>query len=257
MNTDKYLERINYRGKTSPDIENLKKIHRNHLYSIPFENLDIHNNRKIVLNAESVENKVISESRGGYCYELNGLFYLLLKDLGYNVRMISARVSNGSGGYGAEFDHLAIIVELDELWLADVGFGDSFIEPVCVSTDVARKNLNGWFKITDLKHENIEEFAGYLKLSKSINNEIYSDEYIFTLIDREWKEFSRMNDYHQTSPESHFTKNPVCTIANENGRITLTDKKLIITEGTEKFISDIKSKEDFYKKLFEYFSIKL
>lgn len=257
MNTDKYLERINYRGKTAPNIENLKKIHQKHLYSIPFENLDIHNHRKIVLDAESIENKVITESRGGYCYELNGLFFLLLKDLGYKVKMISARVSNGSGGYGEEFDHLAVIAELDELWLADVGFGDSFIEPVSVSPGKSQKNLNGWFKISDLNSQKDEVYTDYLKLCKSKDNENYTDEYIFTLKARDWSDFSEMNIYHQTSPDSPFTKKQLCTIAKLNGRITLTDQKLTITQGNDRIITDIRSKDEFDLKLYEIFGIRI
>ncbi len=91
MNIDKYLERINYKGSTSPNLANLKTIHRNHLYSIPFENLDIHNKKKIVLDPNSVEQKILNSFRGGYCYELNGLFNYFLKELGYNTKMVSAK----------------------------------------------------------------------------------------------------------------------------------------------------------------------
>ncbi|MBL8007035.1 MAG: arylamine N-acetyltransferase [Ignavibacteria bacterium] len=254
MNTDKYLERINYSGKTNANLDNLRKIHQNHLYFIPFENLDIHNNKKIILNLESVERKVISNSRGGYCYELNGLFYHLLKELGYNVKMISARVNSGDGKYGEEFDHLAIVVELDELWLADVGFGDSFIEPVSVNMNKSQKNLNGWFKISK---SDSEIYSEYLKISKSYDNTEYSDEYIFTLKERKWYEFNEMNIYHQTSPDSPFTRKKLCTIAKENGRITLTDQKLTVTEGSDRIITEINGKEDFYGKLYEYFRIRI
>ena len=258
MNVDKYLEKLNYRGKTNPNLDNLKKIHQKHMYSIPFENLDIHNNEKIVLNLEKVERKVINNSRGGYCYELNGLFFHLLKEFGYKVKMISARVHSGNGEYGAEFDHLAIIVELDELWLADVGFGDSFIEPVSINLNKSQKNLNGFFKISETESD---IYPDYLKMSKSIKNNNdnvnFSDEFIFTLKERNWSDFEEMNIYHQTSPDSPFTKKQLCTIANENGRITLTDQKLILTERNEKKITDVKDIEDFDSKLFEFFGMKL
>ena len=260
MNIDKYLEKIDYRGKISPNLDNLKKIHAKHLYSVPFENLDIHLSRKIVLNLDLIESKVINNSRGGYCYELNGLFFHLLKELGYNVKMISARVHSENGKFGAEFDHLAIITELDELWLCDVGFGDSFIEPVSLDfskLDKSQKNPNGFFKISKFKSESEEFSDNYLKLQKSPNNEIFTDEYIFTLNERNWSEFDEMNTYHQTSPDSPFTQKKLCTIAKENGRITLTDQKLILTEGNEKKITELKDKEDFDYKLFEFFGMKI
>jgi len=251
LNIDKYLERINYKGSTSPNLTNLKTIHKNHLYSIPFENLDIHNKKKIVLDPNSVEQKILNSFRGGYCYELNGLFNSFLKELGYNTKMVSARVSNGKGSWGEEFDHMANIVELDELWMADVGFGDSFIEPITVTLDKPQKNLNGWYKISQNREDE------YLKMSKSTDNTIYNDEFIFTLKDRAWNEFEGMNTYHQTSPDSHFTRGRVCSIAIEDGRVTLNDNKLTITKGDKKNISEVKDEKEFIGKLYEYFKIKL
>ncbi|MCY7362316.1 MAG: arylamine N-acetyltransferase, partial [Ignavibacteria bacterium] len=153
MNIDKYLERINYKGKTSPNLDNFKSIHRQHLYNIPFENLDIWNKVEIKLDIDNLEKKIIYNNRGGYCYELNGLFYHLLKEIGYNVKMISARVSNDKNEFGPEFDHLALITELDELWLTDVGFGDNFLEPIALKINKPQKNPNGWFKITEYENE--------------------------------------------------------------------------------------------------------
>ncbi len=250
MDVNKYLNRINYTGNTDPNPENLLNLHKKHLFNVPFENLDIHGKKKIILNSELIEKKIIDDKRGGYCYELNGLFFLLLKQLGFNVKMISARVSSGNGNWGKEYDHLAILAEFDDLWLADVGFGDSFIEPLVIKPDVSQKNPNGWFIISG--YEN-----GYLKLSKSSDNKTFTDEYIFTLKERSWNEFEEMNSYHQTSPDSPFTKKKLCTIANENGRITLTDRKLILTENQSKSTIEVEGEEDFRSKLFEYFGIRV
>lgn len=254
MNIDKYLERINYKGKTSPNLDNFKSIHRQHLYNIPFENLDIGNKVEIILDIDNLEKKIIYNNRGGYCYELNGLFYHLLKEIGYNVKMISARVSNDKIEFGPEFDHLALITELDEQWLTDVGFGDNFLEPITLTINKPQKNLNGWFKITEYenKYEN-EGDNNYLKLSKIVKDDVYTDEYIFTTRERDWQDFNKMNKYHQTSPDSPFTKKKVCTIAKENGRVTLTNDKLIITEGSTKKVIEVKDEKDFDKKLYEYF----
>ena len=165
--------------------------------------------------------------------------------------MISARVSDNSGGFGEEFDHLAIVVEADNLWLADVGFGDSFIEPLELKLNEVQKDQNGYYRISDV------DGTDYLSLQKSSDGLFFKDEYIFTLKEREWNEFEEMNNYHQTSPDSPFTQKQLCTIANENGRITLTDRNLTVTEGNEKKIIDVKDKEDFNKKLFEHFGMKL
>jgi len=248
MNIKGYLNRLNSEEQLQADIETLSRLHRSHLYSIPFENLDIHRGKEIKLEESSLEKKIISGNRGGYCYELNGMFFLLLKELGFKVKMISARVNNGEGGWGAEFDHLAMIVELGDKWLADVGFGDNFIEPLKLELDTVQKNPNGYYKIEKYDEE-------YYKLMKSQDGIEFSDEYIFTLKERNWEDFIEMNKYHQTSSESHFTKNKVCTIAKPNGRITLTNTKLIITENGKRQETEIKDEKEFNEKLFEYFEI--
>ncbi|MEO6695219.1 MAG: arylamine N-acetyltransferase [Ignavibacteria bacterium] len=255
MNIDKYLERINYKGSTSPNLDNLRSIHKNHLYNIPFENLDIHSNKKIILDTEKLEEKILSSKRGGYCYELNGIFYALLNEMGYKVKMVSARVNNGKGSWGDEFDHMALVIELDDLWLADVGFGDNFIEPITIALIKPQKNLNGWFKISKYEDESVN--GDYLLMSRSADNSDYSGEYIFKLDNRDWNEFEGMNEFHQTSPDSHFTRGRVCSIAKEGGRVTLNDNKLTITQGDKKIITEVNSEIEFNRKLYEYFKIEI
>ena len=248
MNIKGYLNRINAEEPDAPDLNFLNRLHSRHLYSIPFENLDIHRGKEIKLEESSLEKKIISGNRGGYCYELNGMFFLLLKELGFHARMISARGNNGKGGWGPEFDHLAIIVELGDLWLADVGFGENFIEPLKFELNTVQKNLNGSYKIEQYDEE-------YYKLMRSPDGKEFSDEYIFTLKERKWEDFKDMNLYHQTSPDSHFTKNIVCTIAKPDGRITLTNSKQIVTKNGKRQEIEIKDEKTFMVKLSEYFGI--
>src|SRR5438445_10608074 len=129
MDTEAYLERIGYRGPTRPSSRVLRRLHRRHLLSIPFENLDIHLHKPIILNEAALYDKIVKHRRGGFCYELNGSFASLLKKLGFKVSMLSARVARKGGGFSPDFDHMTLLVQLKEPWLADVGFGDSFTEP--------------------------------------------------------------------------------------------------------------------------------
>ena len=129
MRAKAYLERIGYRGRIRPSTDVLRRLHRKHLLSIPFENLDIHLGRPIILNKNSFYDKIIKHHRGGLCYELNGLFATLLDEFGFKVSMLSARVPMKSGGVSPEFDHMTLVVQLKHPWLVDVGFGDSFAEP--------------------------------------------------------------------------------------------------------------------------------
>ena len=119
-----YLDRIGYRGATDPTAENLRALQSAHLFSVPFENLDISLGRKITVQQESILNKVVGLRRGGFCYELNGAFAALLREFGFDVTLLSARVARANGGEGPEFDHLTLLVDVAEPWLADVGFED-------------------------------------------------------------------------------------------------------------------------------------
>ena len=92
LNVQKYLERISYQGEIQTNLNTLAALHRHHILSIPFENLDIHYGRKIILDLNRIEQKVITHHRGGFCYELNGLFGALLRELGFDVKLLSARV---------------------------------------------------------------------------------------------------------------------------------------------------------------------
>src|SRR3954468_17014397 len=130
MNVAAYLERIGYQGPRAPTAETLRRLHLAHLYAVPFENLSIHWGEPIQLDDEALFEKIVVQRRGGFCYELNGLFAALLRALGFEVAMLSAGVMGRSAKFGSDCDHMTLLVSLDEEWLVHVGFGDSFIEPL-------------------------------------------------------------------------------------------------------------------------------
>src|SRR5271169_1958548 len=130
MDVEAYLQRIEYGGPRQPSAACLRALHRQHLFTVPFENLDIPLGNPISLDLAQLYDKIVVRRRGGFCYELNGLFCELLTAMGFQVQMLSARVCRAAGGFGPEFDHMLLKVELEEPWLADVGFGESFIHPI-------------------------------------------------------------------------------------------------------------------------------
>src|SRR5579885_83719 len=130
MDIQSYLGRIHYQGSLEPTLQTLRALHEAHLLAVPFENLDIHLGREIVLDEARLWTKIIEQRRGGFCFELNGLFAQLLRAPGFQVDMLSAGVARSSGGFGPEFDHMTLLVHLEEDWLADVGFGKSFRQPL-------------------------------------------------------------------------------------------------------------------------------
>ncbi|MGD9629603.1 MAG: arylamine N-acetyltransferase [Pyrinomonadaceae bacterium] len=248
MIVDVYLERIGLtRAGLSAEIGTLRRLQYRHLLSVPFENLDIHWKKPIVLDIERFFAKIVGERRGGFCYELNGLFNELLRSLGFATRLISARVFNGKE-HGPEFDHAAIIVTIgDEEYLADVGFGDFTAEPLLLAFDLEQADRTGTFIIRRFDGE-------YLEVAKRAG-ETWKSEYIFKDIPHELSDFAEMCDFQQYSPDSHFTKGKLCSIMTANGRKTLTDSKFILTTDGEKVEADIAGEAEFYRRLDDEFGI--
>lgn len=251
MKTEKYLQRIGVeQSNFVPNLENLKRLQRQHLLSIPFENLDIHWKKPIDLKGESLYRKIVDSKRGGFCYELNGLFFELLQNLGYESKRISARVSDGKGNFGQEFDHLAIITRIEgEDYLVDVGFGDFFAEPIKFALDEEQTDVNGTFLIKRFDEN-------FFEVTKK-REESFISQYIFTLRERRLSEFEDMCLFHQTSPDSHFTRNKVCSLMLNGGRKTLTDKRFITTKANHKEEVKINSEKEFEEILEREFGLKL
>lgn len=248
MNRTEYLARIGIEADDlEPDVETLRILQRKHLLNVPFENLDIHWKRPIVLDIEKFDKKIIGEKRGGFCYELNGFFNELLKDIGFETRLVSARVFNGID-HGPEFDHAAIIVTVgDEVYLADVGFGDFITEPLRYSFGVEQQDDAGVFIIRRFDDT-------YIEAAKK-DGDGWISQYIFTDAARAIYEFEAMCDFQQYSADSHFTKGKVCSLLTENGRKTLTDKNFIVTTNGEKTETPISTKEEFDRILMREFNI--
>lgn len=216
-----YLERINYDGPLTPTADTLRSLQLTHLFAVPFENLSIHSKEPIVLEDSYLFEKIVVRRRGGFCYELNGLFAWLLRALGYDVVMLSAAVADAKGGFGPDFDHMTLMVTCNERWLTDVGFGDSFREPLPL--DERRIQIQGKCAYR-LEHDN-----DYFVLLQRCEGEEWKPQYRFTSRPFQYSDFAEMCLYHQTSPESHFTRARICSLATPLGRITLSDMRFIKT----------------------------
>jgi N-hydroxyarylamine O-acetyltransferase len=189
------------------------------MHSVPFENLDIPLGRPIVLSLPSLFDKIVRRRRGGFCYELNGLFAWLLQEIGFHVQMLSGRVFNGSVP-GPEFDHMILLVDAGEKLLADVGFGDSFIEPLLFKDEV--RDLPGdTFRLS----QEGDDWVVYRQKPAAD----WEPQYAFSLQPRRLDEFRTMCEYHQTSPNSSFTSKSICSLATQDGRVTLSNDRFIVT----------------------------
>jgi N-hydroxyarylamine O-acetyltransferase len=225
MDTSAYLARIGLSHDqlaVLSDLEKLQTLQKAHLHTVPFENLSIHSGEQIQLDPEWLFDKIVVRRRGGFCYELNGLFTELLKALGYSVTRMAARVnSDASGSFGPPFDHLCLRVDLEAPWLVDVGFGRGFIEPLRLDEFGIQQQTEGNFRLTKAGDELI-----YSNLDSSGD---WQPQYIFGLQGYRLDDYSAMCVYHQTSRESPFSRRWACTRKTSPGRVTLTDTELIET----------------------------
>jgi len=241
MNIDAYLKRINYSGSLEPTVETLRALQVAHLKTVPFENLSIHAKEPIVLEENALFAKIVERRRGGYCYEANGLFAALLRALGFDVAMLAAGVAKKEGGFGPQFDHMTLIVTLAERWLSDVGFGDSFVEPLLLDSREEQLQGSRSFRIVD--------DGDHLILMRRNEGSDWQPQYRFTLQPYTFADYEETSMWHQTSPDSHFTQNRICSLATDDGRVTLTGMRLITTSGPQQLREERTLTEEEYNRI--------
>jgi N-hydroxyarylamine O-acetyltransferase len=250
MDTEKYLVRIKYFRTPKVNAEYLADLHQHHLFHIPFENLDIIYGKRISLDLERVYEKIVLNRRGGFCYELNYLFQWLLTELGFNSRMISARVINDAGEPGPEFDHMAIYIDGGVNYLADVGFGDLFLKPLEFKIDKVQYDGRNYFRIQDQGKE------GYL-LMMSADGIQFKSEYIFNLKKRTIQDFMSLCKDKQVNPDSHFVKTRICTKFTPEGRWTIRNDQWVETINNIKSGFQIETEHELQQLLLHKFEIKI
>lgn len=253
MNTTAYLDRIGYDKPVKPDVLTLRGLQTAHMRSIPFENLDIGLKRPILIDDKSVWDKLIRQRRGGFCYELNGLFAWLLKQIGFDVTHLNARVFNREGNLGIAFAHLALLVRVpgsSERWLADVGFGDSFIEPL--NLDDVDEQIQG------LRGYKLEHTPDGFTVWQRNYDASWERQYQFDLQPHRFpEEYETACLYHQTSPKSSFTQRSIISKATEDGRLSLEDGRLIVTTNGQRSEQTVTSREEHQTLLKELFGVVL
>jgi N-hydroxyarylamine O-acetyltransferase len=219
-----YLDRIGAPRPAVLDAAALGALHRVHQATVPFENLSIHLGEPISLAEGDLIAKIVTRRRGGFCYELNGAFALLLEALGARVARVAARVYGGDGRLGPLFDHLALVVRLPDgsgPWLADVGFGAHSTYPLRYDSRDGQDDPGGWFLLADAPDRDVD----VAKDGKP--------QYRIERRERALADFVPTCWWQQTSPDSHFTRSTICSRLTGDGRISLSGRTLIRTsEGT-------------------------
>ena len=214
-----YLDRIELTRPEALDAAALRDLHHAHLLTVPFENLSIHVSEPITLDEDALLGKVVTRRRGGFCYELNGAFALLLRALGAAVTMVAARVY-GNGSLGPPFDHMALLVRLPDgtgPWLADVGFGSFTVYPLQFRSRQEQHDPAGPFRLADAEDGDVDVAKGG------------EPQYRVEPRGRSLADFAPTCWYQQTSPASHFTRSTICSRLTRDGRLSISGHTLIRT----------------------------
>ena len=239
MDVTTYLDRI---GLTPPDaacLEPLRAMHRAHQATVPFENLGIHLGERVSLAEDDLYDKIVRRRRGGFCYELNGAFAILLEALGYTVARVAAK-AYGAERLGPPFDHLALLVStVDDAgpWLVDVGFGRHSTYPLRFATGV-----------DEVGAEQCDPSGHYTLLETADGDvDVIRDgkpQYRVERRERELADFVPTCWWQQTSPDSHFTRSTVCSrLEGDSGRVSISGRTLIRTDATGRSERPLESDE--------------
>jgi N-hydroxyarylamine O-acetyltransferase len=244
-----YLHRLAYRGPRNADLATLTALHQAHLQKIAFENLDISLGNKLDLSTDALLDKLLRQGRGGFCYELNQAFALLLETLGFGVSRLSARVHNGKD-YGPDFDHMLLLVHVNgQDYLADVGFGECFRTPLQLGGEGVHE--------LGLQYYLLADGDAHYVLMQAKDASVGHAQYRFSLQEHAISDFFAMCEYQQTSPLSHFTQKSICSIATLAGRVSMSNNKCIITDGDGRHVHTIHDEDEYRALLLKYFGMKL
>lgn len=239
-----YFNRLNLNYSAQLNIELLNALHQSHLSHIPYENFDIMNKLHFNLSIDKLFAKIITNKRGGYCYELNILFFILLKSLGFKARLLAAQIISKGGEIGDYFDHPLIIVELERDWLLDVGNTKWFTSPLLLPHILDIDSNASAFTI---QFEN-DKFILYQK-TEDIDVPCYQ----FNLNEVKPLDFVTICQKKWTTPNSKYTKHYIISKFANGQRITLRNDLMTHLSGSIQINTPIFDKNEFKNFVSEHF----
>lgn len=239
-----YLNRIGFVAKAGADIATVTQMMRCQLFTVPFENLDVQAGKVVSLVPEDIVDKLVNRKRGGYCFEVNGLFAMALEALGIEYRFVAARPMLYQ--HRRPKTHMAIVLNLKgEEWLCDLGFGSY--------------GIRAPMQMKRLEVEVKQDFDTFM-LSKTNGNEYllkarvdgeWANQFAFDLSPQEWIDFEPANYFSSTHPDALFVKKLLVVLHNSNGRNILfgdtlktvkngqSEKRIIAREDRTSILSSV------------------
>jgi N-hydroxyarylamine O-acetyltransferase len=216
MDLKQYFKRIGFAGDARPDLATLTALHRLHLTAIPYENLDVQLGRPVGFDIEAIFDKLVLSRRGGWCYEMNGLFAWALESIGFRPIRMAGGVLRERFGDRTVGGHLVLCVHLDRPYLADVGFGDGLIEPIPMLPGPIRQRFldftlarlaDGWWRFHNHPQGGAASFD-------------------FQIIEASRAVLAERCQWLQSSPDSVFVQNAVCQTFRSDALLVMRGRVL-------------------------------
>lgn len=240
-----YLRRIGYSGPLDRSLRTLRGLHRAHLLAVAYENLDVQLGIPLSLDAGAAFEKIVTQKRGGWCYEMNGLFAWALREMGFEISLLAAAAGREQNADAAAKNHLAILVQLDRPYLADVGFGNAFLTPLPLAQgthsdgrftfDLQRMD-DGWWRFT--------------------NRPGSGDTFDFQETPYDIAAFSEKNAWLQRDAASPFVQNLVCHRFTDEAVITLRGAVLTVLTPQETTQQIAQTREQLQELLQRHFDLR-
>ena len=247
---DSYYARINYTGPREVSVAALKGLHFAHVHNVPFENLDIHLGKPVSLEPDDLFAKIVTHKRGGYCYEVNSFFTMVLHAFGFQAHGLLARVLYSFSDFRPRSHQLLLVTVDDEHWIADVGFGSCCLrEPLRLTAGVVNEQGPDSFR---LRAE-----PGPTYILEAYLTGRWQDLYAFTLEPFDLVDYEPFNYWNSTSPHVRWTQQKVCTIPTQDGRVVAVDREFKIhsRQGTQTILA--KSHEEYLQLLRQFFGLEI
>ncbi len=220
-----YLERIGFDREPSLDLGTLERLQRAHLSTVAFENLHVAAGLEVRTDLDWSVPKIVEQRRGGWCFENNGAFSSLLEALGFPVIKLGAAVL--LDGPNDAIDHLCLEVTVDQPYLVDVGFGDSFIRPLALNSRAPQDGGTGRFQLIDSEKG--------LTLTELDDDGVPVPQYRFRRVALDLPDFDTASERLASDPDLPWSAKPFATRLLDGGpdRVTLLKDRLkVTTDGT-------------------------
>ena len=234
-----YFERIGYNDCGDAPLDKLKRVHFRHMLSIPFENLNVYLKKEISLTPQDIERKFLTERRGGYCFEQNALFFLALREMGFQVTPLVVRLFRPGAGF-AGFTHRQNIVKIgDERYVVDVGYGGNCLTlPLKLEFGTVQEQTHAVYKVAeddtdsfDYIIQHFDKDAGeFVNMAAIIDTPATDEDFIIG------------NFYTSQHPASFFRQHIMCSLYTERGRHSLFDNRLTVLENGETRVVEVTQK---------------